>query len=383
MIFNVAYSKTAAMIARLILFVFSFSGVAQLAAWPTKAADSDVIVVDIDGGGDALTIRAALAIAKAGAHIHIRPGVYQEALTIDMPITLSGDGGPGDVVIEAYGAPTIFWTAPSGKIQGVTLRQTGGDGIWFALAIGGGAPLIERTIASSETAAAIGVFGGATPTIRESEIRDTFESGIFIYEQSGGFIVNNAVSGTRFAGIEISENSTPTVRANVVFGGAEGGILVSGAGGLIEDNKIFQNAYAGLEIRNGAKPIIRRNIIRDNKEAGVLFQHGGQGTLVDNRIVRNGLAGVEIRSHALPSIRRNTICGNGGGGVNIYDGGGGELVNNALGGNIGNDFEIAQNVGDITQLNNTRANGLTSLQAFRIAPSQRYRGGCQFSAFND
>ena len=56
------------------------------------------LIVDGNGNGNFFTITDAIAAAQLGSRILVRPGTYEEVLTIDKPLELIGDGPPGSVV---------------------------------------------------------------------------------------------------------------------------------------------------------------------------------------------------------------------------------------------------------------------------------------------
>ena len=62
------------------------------------AAEGTHIVAQ-DGSGDFTTITEAVAMAKDGDTILVRPGTYDEAITIDKDITLMGDGEDASEVV--------------------------------------------------------------------------------------------------------------------------------------------------------------------------------------------------------------------------------------------------------------------------------------------
>ena len=58
------------------------------------------IVVAQDGSGTVTTIAKGVAMAQDGDTVLVKPGTYLESIAITEDITLRGDGGKGDIVIE-------------------------------------------------------------------------------------------------------------------------------------------------------------------------------------------------------------------------------------------------------------------------------------------
>src|SRR5689334_14149724 len=80
------------------------------------------LLVSAAGEGTHQSICAALDEAEPGQEIHIRPGVYREALVLSRPVTLVGEGPVERIVIESSGADCIRMEADSATVRGLTLR---------------------------------------------------------------------------------------------------------------------------------------------------------------------------------------------------------------------------------------------------------------------
>ncbi|NJP04860.1 MAG: protein kinase [Chloroflexaceae bacterium] len=70
------------------------------------------IIVATDDTGHYRTIGEAIREARPGARILVRPGRYVEALLIDRPLEMIGDGIATDIVIESFEAPCIRYRQP-------------------------------------------------------------------------------------------------------------------------------------------------------------------------------------------------------------------------------------------------------------------------------
>jgi len=90
------------------------------------APDADLVVAS-DGSGDFRTISAALAQARPGALILVRPGRYREAVTLSSGVRLIGSG-PDLTVIDAGGEPAALTLRDSGSVvHGLRLVSAGGQ----------------------------------------------------------------------------------------------------------------------------------------------------------------------------------------------------------------------------------------------------------------
>ncbi len=313
---------------------------------PTPKTEPPTLVVDAMGRGDHLTLKAALAEAKPGYRILVRPGLYRESVVIDKPVEIIGDGELSDVVIEANEEDTVLFRANMGRIANLTLRQTGG-GDWYCVDIAQGRLDLEGCDISSQSLACVAIRGGADPRLRRNRIHDGKASGVFVYENGQGTLEDNDIFANANAGVAIMEGGNPTLRRNRIHDGKQGGVVVGDNGqGTLEDNEIFANAFSGVEIRKGGNPTLRRNRIHDGKSAGVLVYKNGQGTLEDNDIFANAYSGVEIREGGNPTFRSNRISKNGYTAIRVYDGGQGVFEDNDLRGNDGGAWDVAPDCED-------------------------------------
>jgi parallel beta-helix repeat protein len=253
-------------------------------------------VVDAYQRAQYATVSAAIRAANAGDRILVRPGLYEEALVVDKPLEILGDGPISEIEIRARDANVLMFRATIGRVANMTLRQAGGKQGWYGVDITQGRLDLEGCDISSQSLACIAIRNGADPRVRRNKIHDGRQSGIYIYD---------------------------------------GGL------GTVEDNDIMGNALPGVEIRTSANPTLRRNQIHDNNQSGVYVYERGSGVLEDNDITGNARAGVEIKTGGSPTMRGNRINRNGFQAVWIYQGGGGVMEDNDLTGNLKNAWLIA------------------------------------------
>lgn len=149
--------------------------------------------------GSYATITEAIAAALPHDRIRVRPGAYEEGLVITKPLTIFGDGDANRVRIKATGKPTLVYDSKEGpsRVAKLTLIQ-GGGGVWNALEVLQGDPLIEECDIMSETLAAVGIHGAsANPTLRKNRIFDSHSEGISCYDYGTGCIEDNKIFGNK------------------------------------------------------------------------------------------------------------------------------------------------------------------------------------------
>jgi parallel beta-helix repeat protein len=180
---------------------------------------------------------------------------------------------------------------------------------------------------------AIVAFQGCDATINGNLIQENhaefYGGGIHLRQWSNGLIEDNWIISNDSelgAGIHITYDSSPTIRANLIKANIAGGL---GGGGIyvyylsepvIELNTITQNESingAGIAVFYSSDPTIRNNLIINNLYgAGVRVKGGSIPIITSNTIVGNTApsiygGGVDCITDSVVIIENNIIAGNG------------------------------------------------------------------------
>lgn len=194
-------------------------------------------------GGDTTTIQRAINIARAGATINVKPGVYRGGLDIRKELTIVGVGNRDEIIIEATNTDAIYFDAARGRIENLTLRVISSEDVRYGIDIAGGELEVIGCDISSNAGAGIGVHSGANPTVRNNRIHDGSSSGLLIYDNGQG---------------------------------------------IYEDNEIYNNAVVGIAITDGGNPTVTRNRIHSNRYEAIWVYDGGEGVFLNNTLTGNG-----------------------------------------------------------------------------------------------
>jgi F-box protein 11 len=304
----------------------------QVTGQVTAKTEPPTHVVDVfPGRGDFTTVAAAIKAAKPGDRILVRPGLYDEALVVDKPLEILGDGPVSDIEIRARDASVVTFQASIGRVANLTLRQAGREGNRVGVHIVQGRLDLEGCDISSQAGAGVAIQSGADPRLRRNKIHDGKKGGVLVINNGLGTLEENDITGNAFSGVEISVGGNPTLRRNQIHDNKFDGIVVFDNGlGTIEENDITGNAISGVEIKTGGNPILRRNQIHDNKFDGIVVWDNGLGTLEENDITGNASVGVEIKTGGNPTLRGNRVNRNKYQAVWIHDGGRGVVEDNDL-----------------------------------------------------
>lgn len=316
-----------------------------MATAPREDQGNVVLTVRPGGGGDYRDLSTAVAEAPEGARIEVFPGQYTTGLDVDKPLEIVGVGRREDIVISVRDDNVIYWSAASGRIANLTLRQLGGEyfGVYFD---SGGSATLEDSDLSSAGYAIIGAGDGANPVIRNNLVHDGAEGGIFLFEGASGRIEGNTIWATRLALIELKDGADPVVVRNTLRDGQTSGVYVhSGGRGRFEGNTFATNGKSGMSVSSGAAPEVRDNRFLNNGESGVFIYDGAAGVYENNVVDGSTYAGFAVKEDSTPVVRNNIVRNGLAGGLFIYDAGRGEFTGNEITGNTYTGIEV-RNGGD-------------------------------------
>ncbi|RWS04399.1 hypothetical protein B4U79_05437, partial [Dinothrombium tinctorium] len=282
--------------------------------------------------------------------IFIHSGIYKpEYLLIDSNVALIGSA-PGNVaesvVLEKETESTITFVegAKRAYLGYVTLKFTPDvtssvpHHKHYCLEITDNcSPVIDHCIirSTSVVGAAVCVSGtNAEPVIRNCDISDCENVGLYITDYAKGIYEENEISRNALAGVWVKNYASPIMRRNHIHHGRDVGVFTFDNGqGYFETNDIHNNRIAGFEVKAGANPTVVRCEIHHGQTGGIYVHENGRGQFIENRIHSNNFAGVWITSQSNPTIRKNEIYNGHQGGVYIFGEGRGLIEHNNIYGN--------------------------------------------------
>jgi parallel beta-helix repeat protein len=298
---------------------------------PIKTRPTEVIItVDPLGQADFLSIKEALHAAPAGAQLNIRPGNYSEELLVDKPVTITGLGEvPEDVKIVGENRHTIQWTAAFGSLRNISLLQTA-DSSWYCVDIVRGRLDMAHCDIMSSALACIAIHEGADPIIRNTELHDGNDVGIYVLPGGKGTIVDCAIREFRLDAVRV-DGGSPAIRRTKILDASQYGIFVTNSGsGVFEDNTISHSMFANVAVTRDSKPVLRRNEIHNSSQQGVNVYDSGCGIFEDNKIHRNAYSNVEVSGRSAPTFRRNEVFLGWSGGFQVTNNSRGEYLHNRI-----------------------------------------------------
>jgi parallel beta-helix repeat protein len=103
----------------------------------TETDNSKTWMVDPKGGGDSLTIQAAVDKAKAGDTIYVKAGNYSEHVTVEKSLTLLGEDRNNTILDGTYTGIIISVNASNVVIQNFTFQNSGWEIKYGAVYVSG------------------------------------------------------------------------------------------------------------------------------------------------------------------------------------------------------------------------------------------------------
>ncbi len=173
-----------------------------------------VIVAKI-GPADYRTITDAIQNSPEGARILVRPGFYRESVTLDKAVEILGDGPVSDIVLESTDADCIMMQTDYAVVRSLTLRQRAGTvgNDYFAVNIPQGRLVLENCDITSDSRSCVTVHNAsADPVIRSCRIHGGVPSGVLVYENGQGTLIDCDIYANEVAGVVTCEGANPVLR---------------------------------------------------------------------------------------------------------------------------------------------------------------------------
>ncbi|MFJ8949921.1 right-handed parallel beta-helix repeat-containing protein [Streptomyces sp. NPDC102381] len=304
------------------------------------------------GTGDRYrTIGEALAAARTGALVSVRPGTYAENLVISTRVTLTAAEGRGTVEIRPRTGSVIALRADAVMISEVTLRggdaelpavdvrrgQAAFDGCeivgaaWTAMLAGGTGSLALRECRVSNAQGAGVVITSTVPTtvesctfehlgtsglvlaeqgearIRDCTVRDARGNGVLANGDSRGTVEDCDISSTDKPSLALEQNSALTVTRTVVHDTSTGVHLSTTGRTTLEDVRVTGASGNGIALAAGTDPVLRRCRVSRTRGNGILVTDRSRGTFEDCWVDGARGAALRVAGAASPALTGLTV----------------------------------------------------------------------------
>ncbi|MFF6995846.1 right-handed parallel beta-helix repeat-containing protein [Streptomyces sp. NPDC008313] len=315
------------------------------------------------------TIGEALAAARTGALISVRPGTYTENMVIHTRVTLTAAEGPGTVEIRPRSGSVLTLRADAVMLSELTLRgndaeepavdvrrgQAALDGCevvgaaWTALLAGGTGSLALRNCRVSNPQGAGIVVTSTTPTtvesctlehlgtsalvlaeqgearVRDCTVRDARGNGVLANGEARGTVEDCDISSTDKPSLALEQNSALTVSRTVVHDTSTGVHLSSAGRTTLEDVRVSGASVNGITLAQGTDPVLRRCRVSRTRGHGVLVTDRARGTFEDCWVDGAQGAALRVAGAASPALTGLSVRGCEGAGLLLEEDSAAEL----------------------------------------------------------
>ena len=299
---------------------------------------------------DYLTIQDAVANATPGDSIIVRPGRYQEQVTISVPLSLTGESIDKKPVISAESGNIITIASDGVILKNITLSGSGETG-------------------------------------------QKGTAGVFLSGASDIIISDCRIFGSDY-GIHLNKSENNTIEDCVISHASQAGILLTDMNhGTIENNSI-DRCQVGLHGESILNMSVKGNLLRDNEQNGAVFDEISNSEFSGNLVSANapsgftpwdGKGGVSFSQACNITLSGNQLTGNGGTALLLDEATRMHMSNNNLTGNYAG-FTYGGKVSDphnrIDQSNTVDGlpiiyyEGLTGQTIEDMAPATLYLQSC-------
>lgn len=297
------------------------------------------------------TIGEALAQARTGAVIRVRPGRYPENLTVRNRVTIVADGERGSVEICPRRGSAVSLIADAVMLSDLTLRggtedvpvvdaargQVAMDGCtvvgsgWTALLARESGSLAMRDCRISNPAGAgvvdtaptgtvvsgcvienLGTSGvvigeQARTTVRDCRIRDARGNGVLANGEAQGVVEDCEITGTEKPALALEGSSATRVLRTRIHGAAVGVYVTSDSRPLLEEVTVTDTGGPGIVIASGAAPELVRCRTSRTKGNGLAVTERSRGAFRECEFDSAGGAAIRVIGSSAPSLTDTTV----------------------------------------------------------------------------
>ncbi|MDS0223532.1 right-handed parallel beta-helix repeat-containing protein [Haloarcula sp. S1AR25-5A] len=249
--------------------------------------------VSVEVGTDAPTVQAAVDAAPPNTTVVVPAGTYDEQVTIDKPLTLSGpratlDGGGNSTVVTV--------TADRVGVTGFEIVGVGNATVSDPTKADDSAWDATVTTAYGNSDAAVTGRNASGLYVANLTV-ETPASGVVLRRASGAVVENVTVNGTAdwqdgFMGV-IGMHGSIVVQDSA-FNGGRDGVYLHRADGTAVRNNTFRDNRFGVHLMYTSRSLVADNVARGQEYAGVVVMTNPVANTIVGNDVRHAGSGVML-----------------------------------------------------------------------------------------
>ncbi len=301
-----------------------------------------------------MSIQSMIDAAMPGETVNVSPGIYNEQLVIDKPLTLAGpDPSMGVAIVDAAGLttdPTLLITSSQVTVRLITFQNGAGQGIRVGMAAFPNLEevLIDNCLIQGHDLAGIMNINSSAIDVTNNKILNNgaivgFQRvGIFLYPHGPTKVINNTLNNNGDEVFARASNTGLLIEGNTMENGFSSGITLAWdeQNVTIKNNTIkncgldSDDLKGGIVIVQSMAETITGNIIENCRQRGIMWvwvpttgSEPDQVLITNNRISNSSFDGMYLFSQGpgsflppdiyplKPFLQRNFIYNNNDAGV--------------------------------------------------------------------
>jgi len=302
------------------------------------SSEARTLTVDLSGSGVVKTLSDAIALAKPGDDILVRPGDYDGAV-VDRRISIHGSS---DARSGRSSVGALVVSAPGCRISDLSIKTSGSSP---ALVLQSPDNVLVRCSLQGK-GTGISVTGGNN-TVRDCQIGSPLG---MVISGSGCSVLNSSMRGDK--GIRITDSSLNTIKACRILT-AQGMEIEASSKNLIEKNT-FSGMSFGLSLTGSSENMIQGNDFTGSYVSGLDIADSSGNNVTGNSIT-GGKLGISLRRSERNNLTANVCQGNERAGIYADSSFDNRLDGNELSGD-GNGILLSNSRDSLLQFNNASKN---------------------------
>ncbi|ONI83111.1 ATPase [Actinosynnema sp. ALI-1.44] len=276
----------------------------------------NLLVVGGDRAGAYPTIGAALAAARDGATISVRPGRYEENLVVSRTVSITADEGAGTV--EVHAATDSVLIVDSEGVQLRDLWLSCGDGEVAAIDVRRGEVALDGCRVTGSSWAALLTRGTGSLAARGCEVSNAGGAGIVITSAAPSTVEDTVVTDVASSAAVVGEDGFLTLRRVEVRRPGGNGICVNGRGlCVVEQGTITESAKPAIVAEQQGRLTINDLTVRDGANVDLYLTSTGSITITESTFAGAAAQSAHIAGTTKPSLRGCTFTSAGRCGVQV------------------------------------------------------------------
>ncbi|MDQ2074174.1 NosD domain-containing protein [Haloarcula sp. NS06] len=249
--------------------------------------------VSVKVGTDAPTVQAAVDAAPPNTTVVVPAGTYDEQVTIDKPLTLSG---PGATLDGGGNGTVVTVTADRVGVTGFEIVGVGNTTVGDPTQSNDSAWDATVTTAYGNSDAAVTGRNASGLYVANLSV-ETPASGVVLRRTPGAVVENVTVNGTAdwqdgFMGV-IGMHGSVVVQDSV-FNGGRDSVYLHRADGTAVRNNTFRDNRFGVHLMYTSRSLVADNVARGQEYAGVVVMTNPVANAIVGNDVRHSGSGVML-----------------------------------------------------------------------------------------